>query len=901
MNLWALWGKTYSVNEGRATRPLLCHMVDVAEVVGAMWDTCLGEGLRRHIAEALGCDEEGARRTIMFWASLHDLGKASPAFQRRYEPAVPLLEKEGLKFPQILKAESSHHGAITVWAVTKLLRALGLSVEWASGVAKAVGGHHGTWPSNLEVENFAAPSHRGGNEWQSLREQLSAQMADLIMPPCINPSDQPFELRNAILTLLSGLTSVSDWIASIEDLFTTSPAPQNLCEYTILSAEHARAILMDLGFGGWSAPDEAISIGKLCGLTELWPLQECIVGIASELSQPGLVIIEAPTGVGKTEAALHLADHWARVLRQNGMYIAMPTMATSNQMYSRVKKVLANRYPNLDINYQLLHGDALLMQADRLPGLGAIAEDANNGQLGRIRAAEWFSKRKRGLLAPFAVGTVDQALLAILQTNHFFIRLLGLSHKTVVFDEVHAYDTYMERLFFLLLRWLGILRSSVVILSATLPENTRQRIVEAYLGKAVTLPVTPYPSVTWSQSGGIKRIHIVHKENRSIELRKINRDPETIISCLREDLADGGCAAVICNTVRRAQDLFKAVREAQIVPADRIILFHARFPREKRVQIEKLVTDRFGKGARRSPQERFIVIATQVIEQSLDLDFDMMVSDLAPIDLIIQRVGRLHRHPDRTQRGERPRRLDSPHLYLAMPESEGDRVLFDRSDTFIYARYVLLRSYLVLKDLSRLDLPQETERLIEDVYGSEERLGVLPEAVLNDLAAARKEMERDMNHAESEALKRLIGEPDRGDLLDGSNAGLEEDDPQLSNFRRAATRLAPPSVTLICLRGSPENPWITKDGQVVAVNLHQEPRHEEIILLANQQIESSDYRLVQHFLAKEPPVGWKNTAFLRYARPAFFDDMGQYLAEGEDWILVLDDDLGLMITEKEGI
>ncbi len=896
MNLWALWGKTYKVGEETTARPLLCHMVDVAEVVGAMWDACLGEGLRRHIAEALGCDDEGARRTLMFWASLHDLGKASPAFQRQHKPAVEELEREGLRFPAVPKAVPCHHGAITAWAVPELLHDQGLSDEWASNVAAAIGGHHGTWPSSFELERFATPSQRGGNEWQSVRRELFNQIINLIAPPKINPPDEPFELRNSVLMLLSGLTSVSDWIASIEDPFTTSPPLKNLQDYVGSSAKRAHTTLEELGFTGWVAPVEEISMQALCDLADLRPLQRQIVSMAAELSHPSLVIIEAPTGVGKTEAALYLADHWARVLRQNGMYIAMPTMATSNQMYSRVRKILTNRYPNLDINYQLLHGDALLMQADRLPNFGTIAEDE---PVGRVRAAEWFTKRKRGLLAPFAVGTVDQALLAILQTNHFFIRLLGLSHKTVVFDEVHAYDTYMEMLFFLLLRWLGILRASVIILSATLPEATRQRICEAYLGKEILLPDVPYPSITWNQADKIQCIHIPHENKPPIRLVPISRSSEAILACLRESLADGGCAAVICNTVRRAQEVFQAIRAAGIVPKEQTFLFHARFPRERRAQIENVITSRFGK-ASRSPCERSIVVATQVIEQSLDLDFDVMISDLAPVDLIIQRVGRLHRHPEHDERHERPLRLTSPTLYVAMPEANGEEISFDRGDSYVYARYILLRSYLALKGRTYLELPKETEDLIEAVYGTEERLGTLSEKIRQDLLKYKEEMEQDRRFAENEALKKLIAEPNRRDLLEGSNAGLEEDAPELSAFRRAATRLSPPNVALVCLRGSPESAWIEREGEIIPIDLHKAPHQEEAILLANQQVESSDYRLVQHFTAQEPPENWRKNAFLRYARPVFLDETGKYSPEGEDWILIMDNDLGLVILEKEG-
>ncbi|MEN6480246.1 MAG: CRISPR-associated helicase Cas3' [Anaerolineales bacterium] len=897
MDLWVLWGKTSKDEAGNTiTHPLLCHMIDVAEVAGALWDLSLGEGLRRHIADALGCNEDDARQTLMFWAALHDLGKASPAFQRQYRPSQQSLEALGLEFPRMPRAIPCHHGAISAWACKPLLESFGYPSSWVSAIAAAVGGHHGAWPDAREIGTYAAPLQRGDDKWQGVREMLFAAVHELYSVPVPNLSESRVESRNGLLAIVSGVVSVADWIGSMIPPFTACPTATCIEEYAATSAGKASQALGSLGFARCAVPRSTVSMKELCSLNELRPLQLAISEVATGMPEPGLVLIEAPTGVGKTEAALYLADYWSCLLQQSGMYVAMPTMATSNAMYPRVGEVLRRRYADTSLNYQLLHGDALLTPRDMVPTIGRIGDDERHGRVG---AQEWFTKRKRGLLAQFAVGTVDQALLSVLQTKHFFIRLWGLSHKTIIFDEVHAYDTYMEQLFFLLLRWLATLDATVIVLSATLPTDTRSRIMEAYVGHPVSLPLVDYPSITWSEGDTARRLHVEHEDRTPIALKLIDRKPATIVSCLREVLRHGGCAAVICNTVGRAQDVYREIAAAGLVTDGNLTLFHARFPKARRAAIEESVVNRYGRSPRVDGGPS-IVVATQVIEQSLDLDFDVMVSDLAPVDLVIQRAGRLHRHPDRDQRGERPVGLSSPVLYLAMPDSTDDQVEFDRRDVHVYARYILLRSYLILRNRSSLELPRETESLVEDVYGSEERLMPLSESMLQQLADARSAMQRERREMEFEAARRLIATPDRNDLFEEGTAGLEEDDPELSDFMRAATRLSPPSITLVCLRGSLTAAHVETSGGGVTVNLTQTITHDLVIALANQRVESSDYRLVKHFVAQDPPSGWRKNAFLRYARPVFFDENGRYAPEEETWQLILDNQLGLYVAEKEG-
>lgn len=240
-------------------------------------------------------------------------------------------------------------------------------------------------------------------------------------------------------------------------------------------------------------------------------------------------------GEGKTEAAMYLADYWSGNLGQQGHYFALPTQATSDQMFARVRQFLTRRYGSGLVNLQLLHGhaslsaefEALRQRGDQvlLPCIGVTEEAKREG----VIAAEWFTHRKRGLLAPFGVGTIDQALLAVLQTRHVFVRLFGLSHKTVILDEVHAYDAYMTTLLERLLEWLASLGTSVVLLSATLPRKRRHALLDAYSkgleGNIEGLSSDgPYPRITWLSHRQVKveQLQASKRSRKSIRLQWVN-------------------------------------------------------------------------------------------------------------------------------------------------------------------------------------------------------------------------------------------------------------------------------------------------------------------------------------------------------------------------------------------
>lgn len=914
-----LWAKLSRSSDGSIVyHPLLCHMVDVAAVVREMWLSVLSPKARRETSLALGFgrDQEAAGLWLAFLGGLHDIGKASPGFQLCNEEVRPTFEAclkaAGLSLPRVPR--KTRHGIITATVLKSLLEdGFGIPGSLASRVATAVGGHHGLFPSTGDV-NTVSTSAVGASDWQALRLRLAEQLARLLLVP---RDKVPGALDNTAAMQLAGLVSIADWIGSNECYFPHTPVDllPDISVYKAEAEEQARLALKELGWSGWPASAEVKTFREsFPRIPEPNHLQRTVEGIAKGMDSAGLVIIEAPMGEGKTEAAMYLADYWSGTLGQQGHYFALPTQATSNQMFGRVQQFLSGRYESGLVNVQLLHGHASLSaefqvlreRADRVLHL-SVSDDQIEDEEERVIAAEWFTYRKRGLLAPFGVGTIDQALLSVLQTRHVFVRLFGLSHKTVILDEVHAYDAYMTTLLERLLEWLASLGTSVVLLSATLPSARRKALTEAYakgLGadNGTSAPHKRYPRVMWLTRS--------HTEAESVETSGRSRkhlliewvdgtvpsDKSESFSLgerLKAALKDGGCVAVICNTVVRAQNVYLALKRYFPDMADdgfpELDLLHARFLFQDREKRERRALQRFGKGDR--PVKRAVLVATQVIEQSLDLDFDLMVTGMSPVDLLLQRAGRLHRHV-RT----RPPGLEQPHLWVCRPQVDDGVPQFEQGTKAVYDHHVLLRSWLELHDRRVVRIPEDVEELIEGVYGEQECPPNLPGPLRQAWGETRKEQEHAIEAEKNEARDRWLNHPKyEGHLWRLIADPREEDSPEFHKAHQALTRLAEISVATVCLYGTPEQPYLDRERSE-SVDLGSAPDLALTKHLLRRSVHIPDKRAIWDLLRIPVPEGWQKSPLLRNHRPLFLSQEGSALIDS--YSVVVDDNLGVVIESQ---
>lgn len=895
-----LWAKTDQLG-GEKIHPLIYHLLDVGECTLALWNLALSEQTRRMFALYLGLDIETTGRLLAFWGSLHDLGKASPGFQRKHSPWIHLLELDGFIFPKVSSPNPAPHATISTWALKEnlLMQETGLTARDAKLVAFALGGHHGAWPTTDRIQIPALQSSdKGDGFWDAVRKDLFTTLKEVYQPVAGVTLPERQDEVNAFLTLFSGLVSVADWIGSMVENFPFVedylPAAKYVDEYARKQAGDA---LERLGWLGWQADGSLLTFAAMFPDIQINAIQQKTIESAAKHELPALVILEAPTGIGKTEAALFLADTWLQTQKSKGIYIAMPTQATSNQMFERTTNFLVNRYPAQSIITHLVHGAALLKDDEETPQPQSIAEDDKTAE-GNVKAETWFLPRKRTLLAPFGVGTVDQALMSVLQTKHFFVRTFGLGQKVVIFDEVHAYDTYMSTLFQRLLRWLHSIGTSVIVLSATLPEKTRRELVGAWLGdEDISLPPATYPRLTVVGSEKPEVIELPPPKTRLLQLAWTDPTPEQIAEHLAEKLEGGGCAAVICNRVKHAQEVYEALKARGIVEAENLILFHARFPFAWRKEIEDRVLSQFGKTGKR-PQKA-IVVATQVIEQSLDLDFDYMLTALAPIDLLLQRAGRLHRHAQNNP--SRPQAVKSPCLAITRPPEQDNLPDFG-SDARIYDKATLLRTWHVLRGRDGLFLPEETSGLIEAVYGGalvESDLDPAFQQALRD-AGEKGRLSRDKEI--SQAKQRMVALPGYEDFLTARNEGLEEDDPKVNDAFRALTRLAEPSVALICLHKTAQGLALDVDGAGAPVDIKKRPNMKLAKQLLMRAVNVQRREVVAYFVENTKIItaaAWRESAAVRYAYPVVFDRNGEWQPEDGEFRLKLTRELGLEVFKKE--
>ncbi len=889
---------------GRIHR-LLYHLIDVGQVALILWQEALTPAFRRQLATVVNLDLQQAGQLIAFLAALHDLGKAGPAYQSKYAPAslqqeltgAGLILRHPLHYSYKTQDPATSHALVSTWALQRLLPdMLGMDARFAARIATALGGHHGAWPAPLATDNIDDSAYP---LWEQVRRDLIWELDAVFRPPrdaTITPDKQA---ANSFLTLFSGLVSVADWLGSRnEECFGFVSEFISTRSYAARSAGNARRSLQDLGWMDWQPTSQAQTFSELFGYLNIGqphPAQSEAISTSANIEPPFLLILEAPTGIGKTEAALYIAD---RLLQQResgsghsrGLYVAMPTMATSNQMYERVGKWLTHRFPGMKLNYHLLHSQAAWQDVlQREVSLQTVGDDEETG----VSAMSWFRPRKRTLLGPFAVGTVDQALMSILQTRHFFVRLFGLSHKVIIFDEVHAYDVFMSTLFHRLLEWLSAVGSSVIILSATLSASTRRQLVEAYAGRPLSDAPVPYPALTIAGPAiQPNTISLAAPPDSTLYLDwSLTRSPAGIVACLRDTLSTGGCAAVICNTVGRAQEIYRALQQDGLdLPPDNLILFHARFPPVWRSRIEQRVLGLFGKEADRPAKA--VVVATQVIEQSLDLDFDLMITDLAPIDLLIQRAGRLHRH----RRGPRSH---ARRLFVARPDAGDDGLPSFGSDSYIYEPYVLWRTYLALRQRSSIAIPAETTALIESVYGPIEPLVDLPAYWRQAVAVAHDRMVQRRQEAESKARRQLVLPPTNARLLAQTNMGLEEDQPDIHAALRAQTRDMEPGVEVVCLwRGEADRLFVVSEDGPVPLELQDEPAPPLTRILLQNVVTLRHRAIFNYFLQQESPAAWRRNPSLRGCRPAIFVD-GLFAVPETPYFLRLTPELGLEIIKQE--
>ena len=648
---------------------LIDHILDVGYVAEALMKYGRAYTMVQSIVDETGIDFETVVSSICWLCALHDIGKAHPNFIGKmypnYENLIDLYND--LKERGLLTNDNCNNFRHERYSRT-ILENYFKNNEYprkAKKFAHLVAYHH----QGKIYNNFDSEVNCKIEEYSAIHNQIIEEVSQ------IWSFDKDFSncYTNGVMYSTLSIMITADWIASGTMWYS---------KVTSDKRESAKRFIEDnqLSYTPMLERFKGVEWNDVFAF-EQNDLQKTVISLAKE--NPQLMIVEYPCGGGKTEASLVASVYMGR--NKSGIYMAMPTMSTARNMTLRMNEIanpLGIKVPEFDSSVVWSNEDLL-----------------------KIPKYLWTSKSRHKMLYPFAVGTIDQILKIMLYTRYAGLELVGLSDKVIVIDEVHAYDSYMLTEIKMLLEWAKFLHIPVILLSATLPTITKQELLMASGCSRENLPNSnEYPLITTYNNGECKCTPVACK-GRDINIQII--ETNDIQETYRNELSKykTGCIAFIGSTVDKTWEIFRTAQELDLKP----FMFNGRDTLSNKEHKIEMLIDTLGKKKDHRP-EYMCLTATSIIEQSLDIDLDRMCTFVAPIDLLIQRFGRVWRHSDIGTIRE-VEHIDTP-ISIIIPISESDL------PTKIYDKQVLTNTIKELKEMTTINTVIDARRLIDSVYNS---------------------------------------------------------------------------------------------------------------------------------------------------------------------------------------
>lgn len=902
------WAK--SVDKGESYLPLLQHAQDVTDVIEHVAHQLVASGRLNRLQDNLGGMELSKVLKAAAW--FHDCGKISWFFQPKVPELYGRVTQHGYHGPSSYTTPTNKqmavnpHSLVGAHAVATWLsdRAIRKDCDSIVGWKYVIGGHHGVFPVLEESDVFQLEP----SKWQKARERFLDYGMKIIGLDLDDITGlATLSWGAAEQALITGILIAADWVGSNEQYF----------PYEAVDPENRLAEALDrLDLGGVWLPsgdiaDHFAERFNLPAHSEMRSVQRAGIDVALRQQQPFFALVEDETGGGKTETALAMAEIIAAKFDLNGLFFAQPTRVTSDAMFSRVAHWLRSGVgSDAPISTILAHGKAEFSEEFRSLSSGRIQAvyDDEGSDGAALEATQWFRGRKTNLLASVVVGTIDQLLFAALKSKHVVLRHLGLVGKVVIIDEIHAADTYMRQYLTRVLEWLGYYQVPVIALSATLPPEQRKQLATAYHEGAAKFDGSDrkpdsgnrYPRITVTCGAGVETVYPIPdgRRIRHTHVEFLEGDLEELAHAVLSEAERGGCIAVICSTINRAQQLYDLLGG---VEDEEVELLHSRFLTDHRFEKETLLVSKLGKDGKQRPQ-RLIVVSTQIIEQGLDLDFDLMFSDIAPLDLLIQRMGRLHRHQHLDAlRPECMKELRLVVVGVGKPNEKDDAPHIPHGLVAVYRAAPLLRSALVLKrhldaNSGVVTAPDHVAPLVADAY---DHLLCPPDAWKQKWKAAEQENQEFHESQRVRASQFCIPSPCNEDLESWSTVLSPTNEQQ----GVAQVRDSDDSYEVVVVMRIGDGLYALPH-----VSELEEQRLDGIIeldwsvarMLAKCTVRLPEWLITSSTLAeleKDGQESWQKSPWLKGQLPLVLDENLQRVLNGQ--LLTYDEDYGLLIEKYD--
>lgn len=693
-------------------------------------------------------------RGFPIFCARHDIGKASPGFQYMLDintsnnPQYKTLEEIEVTYcrnHEQVSAEFIRHSDEYVGDKGAFALAI---LRWHHGANRGSNDH--SWES--EYIPTAYGNESGEVKWNSIRKSIDSELVkyfgngyDFIESFKQHgiANDEARAINNPHVKYLCGLLSTCDWIGSDEDNFDHLTYNCNSEVDTDLIASRAREIIESIGLD-FSFANNDLTFGEIfkgsngVPYTPNW-IQTCL---AKAIDSSGVYVVEANMGEGKTEAALYGAYCAMNRGIVNGVYFGLPTQVTSNSIFDRYSKFLINC--GYSDNARLVHGKA------------SFSEQMASRH-------SWFSGNKKGLLAQFGIGTVDQALIGVMGgIKHFYIRTFGLANKCIIIDEVHSYDVYTGELIKEMINQLLEMNCVVIILSATLTSKLRASLC----GLNTVEAIDAYPLITKVTDSEIeyKRAKST-TSNKNVAIRRVNVGTGggfgrvdtffdgrlALIREASERASNGEIVLWIENTRSEAQRVYSQFQSENF----EVGILHSNYTYRDRQNNETKWINKLGKNGDRT--NGCVLVSTQVCEQSVDIDADFLITALCPTDMMFQRMGRLHRHDvnvrkntpecvimDMQEYGE----SEYSNIKNTIPQEYSNRC---GVSTLVYEPLILRKTHEVFDNIQKVQLPNDIRPLIEKTYDTSNRNDDISRSLLARFEDKKRQMKNEATRAKAKS------------------------------------------------------------------------------------------------------------------------------------------------------